>query len=287
MKLLSISIVTPSLNQGSFLGEALESVRSQGYPACEHLVLDGGSNDGTVDLLRSFASTRPEVWWRSGPDGGQSGALNEGFARASGDVIGWLNADDRYRPGCFEQVAKAFAEHPEVDILYGDYTFIGQAGNHLSLRREIGFSRFILRYHKVLTIPTAAAFFRRRVFEEGHFLTNSLHYAMDLDLFLRLDEAGYKFMHLAQVLADFRIHPAAKSTQFVDRQRAEHRQVVLRRTPLGRWFPSMPMRNAAASALQIPAALLRYSQKLLRGCYLPAGLQGAWFEPPNVKGNRR
>lgn len=287
MSLPSISIVTPSLNQGSFLGEALESVRSQGYPACEHLVLDGGSSDGTVALLRAFASAGGGLWWRSGPDGGQSAALNEGFARASGDVIGWLNADDRYRPGCFELVARAFAEHPEADVLYGDYTFIDPAGRHLALRREIGFSRFLLRYHRVLTIPTAAAFFRRRVFEQGHFLSDSLHYAMDLDFFLRLDQAGCKFLHLARTLADFRIHPAAKSTRFVDRQRAEHREIVLRTTPLSRWFPSMAARNAAAAALQPPAALLRCTRKLLRGCYSPARLRDPWRRTPIAKGNRR
>jgi len=286
MKLPSISIVTPSLNQGGFLGDALESVRSQSYAACEHLVLDGGSDDETVDLLQSFACMCPSLRWRSGPDGGQSAALNEGFAKASGDVIGWLNADDRYRAGCFEQIAMAFAEYPDIDVLYGDYTFIDPAGNHLALRREIGFNRFILRYHKVLYIPTAAAFFRRRVFAEGNFLSNSLHYAMDLEFFLRLDEAGYKFFHLAKVLADFRIHPSAKSTQFVDRQRAEHRQIVLRSTPLARRFRSMPVRNAAANALQIPAALLRYSEKLLRGCYLPSGFEGARLQSPQGKGRR-
>jgi glycosyltransferase involved in cell wall biosynthesis len=287
MTLPSISIVTPSLNQGGFLGEALESVRCQSLAVCEHLVLDGGSGDNTVDLLQSFAATSPSLWWRSSPDSGQSAALNEGFRRASGDIIGWLNADDRYRAGCFEAVAEAFAQHPEIDILYGDYTFIDSVGNHIGLRREIEFSRFILRYHKVLYIPTAATFFRRRLFDEGYFLSNSLHYAMDVEFFLRLDAAGYRFFHLAQVLADFRIHPAAKSTQFVDRQQAEHRQVVLQTTPLSRRFRSMWARNAAANALQIPAALLRYTEKLLRGFYLPSGNQFARLQSPNAKGNRR
>jgi glycosyltransferase involved in cell wall biosynthesis len=286
MTLPSISIVTPSLNQSSFLGEALESVRSQSYPACEHLVLDGGSGDKTVDLLQSFAARSPALWWRSSADGGQSAALNEGFAKASGDIIGWLNADDRYRDGCFEVVAMAFAQHPEIDVLYGDYTFIDPVGNHIGLRREIEFSSFILRYHKVLYIPTAAAFFRRRLFEEGYFLSNSLHYAMDLEFFLRLDAAGYRFFHLAHILADFRIHPAAKSTQFVDRQRAEHRQVVLLSTPLSRRFRSMRARNVAAIALQIPAAMLRYSEKLLRGLYLPSRVQRSRLHLPNGKGCR-
>jgi hypothetical protein len=104
---------------------------------------------------------------------------------------------------------------------------------------------------------------------------------------LRLDAASYKFFHLAHVLADFRIHPAAKSTQFVDRQRAEHRQVVLETTPLRRRFRSLRARNAAADALQIPAALLRYSEKLLRGFYLPPGNQFASLQSPNAKGNRQ
>lgn len=286
MKLPSISIVTPSLNQGLFLGEALDSVRSQSYSACEHLVLDGGSSDCTVDLLLSTAATTAGLWWRSGPDGGQSVALNEGFAKASGDIIGWLNADDRYRSGCFEQVAKAFAEHPEIDVLYGDYTFIGPVGNHIALRREIEFSRFILRYHKVLYIPTAATFFRRRVFEEGNFLADSLHYAMDVEFFLRLDAAGYKFFHLAEVLADFRIHAAAKSTQFVDRQRAEHREIVLRMLPLSRRFRSRCARNVVLNALHLSAALLRYTEKLLRGLYMPSGFRGSQLSLPNGKGNR-
>lgn len=286
MNLPSISIVTPSLNQGSFLREAIESVRSQGYEACEHLVLDGGSTDGTVDLLASAASSCPALRWRSEPDGGQSAALNEGFARASGEIVGWLNADDRYRPGCFEQVAKAFRDNPDADVLYGDYTFIDADGRHRALRREIDFSRFILRYHKVLYIPTAAAFFRRRVFEHGHFLSPSLHYAMDVDFFLRLDQAGYRFFHLAALLADFRLHPSAKSAQFADRQRAEHRQVVLQATPLSRRFRSMRARNLAAGLLQIPAGLLRYTRKLLRGCYLPARLQSTRFDVSNGRGNR-
>jgi glycosyltransferase involved in cell wall biosynthesis len=268
-QLPTISIVTPSLNQVSFLGEALASVRSQRYPAYEHLVFDGGSKDGTVELLQSAmkAYAGKRLWWHSGPDGGQSHALNRGFAKASGDIVGWLNADDRYRPGCFEQVAKVFAEHPEVDVLYGDYTLMDEAGKHLVLRREIEFSRFVLRYHRVLYIPTTATFFRRRIFEEGNFLSDTLHYAMDLEFFLHLDHAGYKFLHLPAVLADFRVHSASKSIQFIDRQRMEHRNIVLQKTPLAQLYRSIWLRNAAASFLQIPAGLMRYSEKLLRGFY--------------------
>lgn len=265
-----ISIVTPSLNQAAFLGDALQSVRSQHYSAHEHRVLDAASIDGTQTLLqRASEISEDRLTWRSHADEGQSAALNEGFAAAKGELIGWLNADDRYRPECFDHVIEAFARNPEIDVLYGDYTFVDPAGDHLALRREIEFSQFILNYHRVLYIPTTATFFRRRIFDEGHFLRPDLHYAMDLDFFIRLAQAGYCFHHLPRVLADFRIHPAAKSSSCVDLQRSEHRSVVLHQTPIAQQFASMAVRNAAASLLQIPAALLRISEKFRRGFYFP------------------
>jgi glycosyltransferase involved in cell wall biosynthesis len=266
----SISIVTPSLNQAQFLGEALHSVRKQTYPASEHLVLDGGSGDATPNLLHSFGESHPThpFAWRSHPDAGQSAALNEGFAQAKGDIIGWLNADDRYRPDCFHHVAHFFANNLHIDILYGDYTFVDTTGHHIALRREIEFSHFILKYHRILYIPTTSTFFRRRIVDDGFRLREDLHYAMDLEFFLRLAGAGFRFGHLPRVLADFRVHDAAKSSRFIDRQRKEHRQIVLASLPLARRIRSPHLRSAAASALQIPAALLRYAEKALRGYYL-------------------
>src|SRR4051812_3023478 len=110
-----ISIVTPSFNQRAFLMEALESVRQQNHGNVEHLVFDGGSTDGSVELLQE-CSRRPEwahLKWVSERDGGQSDALNKGFRMASGDLVGWLNSDDRYRPGCFDLVKKAEASAPD------------------------------------------------------------------------------------------------------------------------------------------------------------------------------
>jgi glycosyltransferase involved in cell wall biosynthesis len=264
-----ISIVTPSLNQADFLGQALDSVRTQRYPATEHIVLDGGSTDETSHLLHDADTTHPHrrLHWRSHPDNGQSAALNEGFLQAKGEIIGWLNADDRYRPDCFQQVAQVFASHPEIDVLYGDYTFIDPTGHHLSLRREIEFNPFILQYCHTLYIPTTATFFRRRIFDEGHFLREDLHYAMDLEFFVRLSRAGYRFRHLSSVLADFRIHPAAKSTRFLDRQREEHRRVVLQASSFAQLIPSIRARQLAISLLKIPADGLRYTEKLLKGLY--------------------
>ncbi len=265
-----ISIVTPSLNQGEFLGEALRSVREQRYGAYEHIVLDGGSCDGSIALLEQTSRSMPgNLSWCSRPDGGQSAALNEGFVQAKGDIVGWLNADDRYRPDCFAHVAQTFARHPQIDVLYGDYTRMNCEGSHLSLRREMEFNHFVLKYHRVLYIPTTATFFRRHVFDDGNLLRHDLNYAMDLEFFIRLARLGYRFHHLPRILADFRVHAKSKSIQFLDRQREEHRRVVLESTPLAQRFPPMPLRNVAASFLQLPAAALRYTAKLLHGCYLP------------------
>jgi glycosyltransferase involved in cell wall biosynthesis len=267
--MLRISIVTASLNQGRFLGEALGSVRSQGHADVEHLIFDGGSTDETVDVLRSLDGHREwsHVRWQSGPDGGQSEALNNGFAQAGGDIVGWLNADDRYRPGCFDHIVKAFAENPEVDVFYGDFATINREGLPLSVRREIGFNRFILLYHHVLYVPTTSTFFRRRVFEEGNRLKPELHYAMDYEFFLRLAEANYQIRHLPHVLADFRIHPESKSCSMAQKQAKEKQQIMMSFSPVAKGLKSRHLRDIALVGMQAIAGLMRRSEKLLRGYY--------------------
>jgi glycosyltransferase involved in cell wall biosynthesis len=263
------SIVTPSLNQGRFLADALESIRLQGYPDVEHLVLDGNSTDETVPLLRSLNSEPgwEHVRWRSEKDAGQSEALNQGFKLSSGDIVAWLNSDDRYRPGCFRHVAKVFTENPEIDIVYGDLAIMNEQGAIQRVRREIDFNRFILLYHRVLYIPTPSTFFRRRVFEDGNWLRADLHYAMDYEFFLRLANAGYRIEHTARVLADFRVHPASKSC-WMGRQQAEEKQrIMLTFSPISTAIRPLYLRRLAFMGLELTAGLLRRTRKLLRGSY--------------------
>jgi glycosyltransferase involved in cell wall biosynthesis len=266
---MKISIVTPSLNQGRYLGEALDSVRAQGYPWVEHLVMDGGSNDETLPLLESLNGCNEwsYVKWRSHPDGGQSHALNQGFGEVTGDIIGWLNSDDRYRAGCFDHVVRAFDENPALDVLYGDFIVMDEKGTTLQVRREIEFNRFILLYHRVLYIPTPATFFRRRVFDDGNRLHPDLHSAMDYEFFVRLAEAGYTFQHIPKLLADFRMHPASKSCRLALEQAREKQQTMWAVSPITRWTESRPLRHAAFFGAECVAALMRYSQKMMRGYY--------------------
>jgi len=264
-----ISIVTPSFNQADFIVEALESVRLQNADNYEHLVIDGMSTDGTVDLLRNHAANteRKTMLWISERDTGQSEALNKGFQRAKGEIIGWLNSDDRYRPNCFEYVVRAFEENPDVDIVYGDYLMVDALGKVLKIRREIEFSPFVLRYHHVLYIPTTATFFRRRVFDEGNRLDETLQYAMDLEFFIRLSDLGYRFKHIPRLLADFRMQPNSKTCSHPEGQRMEHRKVVLGAAPIVRRFRNPRITGLALVLFGSIAGVRRYWEKLLKGYY--------------------
>ncbi|HEX3968961.1 MAG TPA: glycosyltransferase family 2 protein [Edaphobacter sp.] len=262
----SISVVTPSFNQARFIGEALSSVRSQHYKKYEHLVIDGMSTDGTVAILQNWNAD--EMSWVSERDSGQSEALNKGFRRATGDIIGWLNSDDRYRPSCFEYVAHTFQTYPEVDVIYGDYLVVDESGETIAIRREIDFSAFILHYHRVLYIPTTTTFFRRRIFDEENWLDEKLHYAMDLEFFIRLSQRGYRFMHIPRLLADFRLQPNSKTCSAAGKQRTEHQKIVLAAAPGLRGLRSPQLRAMVLSMLRLLACIRRYSEKLLRGYYL-------------------
>jgi glycosyltransferase involved in cell wall biosynthesis len=265
----SFSIVTPSFNQAAFIGDALESISLQNYPNLEHWVIDGLSVDGTVELLHNLELDGKDrgVKCVLERDSGQSEALNKGFRQAKGDIIGWLNADDRYLPGCLERIAQAFTDYPEVDVFYGDYILVDERGKTLQIRPEIEFNSFILRHHRVLYIATTATFFRRRIFDEGNWLDETLHYAMDLDFFVRLTEKGYRFKHIPASLADYRLQPNSKTCSAPNMQKEEHYQVITAATPRLERLRSKRLKKLAISLLRLIAASERYTEKLFRGYY--------------------
>jgi glycosyltransferase involved in cell wall biosynthesis len=277
---LSFSVITPSFNQGRFICDAIDSVLLQAQSNVEHFIIDGGSTDTTVAVLqqRSADPCCTSLLWISEPDRGQSHALNKGFARASGDIIGWLNADDRYLPGCFNQVACAFMEYPEIDVVYGDYRWIDEDGRPSRLRREIEFSAFVLLYHRVLYIPTTAAFFRRHIFQHGHYLNESLHYALDFEFFVRLAMLGYRFRHIPAVLGDFRFQRDSKTCTAPEKQLEEQRRIAEQYSPILSAIQSPTTRGMVRMALGLSAAAMRYSEKLLRGYYFNGSFRAA--NPP-------
>ena len=197
----SLAIVTPSYNTGRFIGPAVQSVLSQDYPHVDYIVMDGGSTDGTVDVLRSFGD---RLRWVSQRDKGQSDAINRGFAQTRGEILGWLNSDDTYARGAFRAVADFFATHPDIDIVYGDATYTDSRGRHIDRCVHVEpYSRHRLRHYSDFIVQPAT-FFRRRAFEAVGGVDESIHWAMDYDLWLRLVAAGCKVAYLPRVLAHFR-----------------------------------------------------------------------------------
>jgi len=203
-----VSIVTPSLNQAEFIEDAIRSVLDQEYPNIEYLVVDGGSRDRTVEILRQHGDN-PR--WTSGPDDGQSDAINRGFAATSGEIIAWLNADDRYVPDAVRAAVEAFVQDPSLDLVYGQATFIDRAGRSLGSTRygEAWDARSLV--NRVNFVVQPAAFFRRAAFEAVGGLDIDLHYVMDYDLWIRLGSRG-GVRYLPQVLAEVRMYPETKTS---------------------------------------------------------------------------
>jgi len=204
-----ISIVTPSFRQARYIERTILSVIEQGYPNLEYFVQDGGSRDGTVQILERYA---PRLsGWQSEKDGGQSQAINRGFARTTGEIMAWLNSDDILFPGALAQVAEFFARNPDVDVIYGHRVLIDEED------REVG--RWLLPPHDndVMSwadfIPQETLFWRRRLWEKvGGRIDESFRFAMDWDLLLRFREAGARFARVPRFLGGFRVHPAQKTS---------------------------------------------------------------------------
>lgn len=213
-----VSILTPSLNQARYLGDCLASVAAQTHPRVEHVVWDGGSTDGSIELLRGAG---PAVRWTSEPDAGQSDALNRAFALSSGEIIGWLNSDDGYADRRAVQWAVShFAAHPDVDVLYGKTLLVNEEKLVLQVRAAPPFSLPLLRATHYVMQPSL--FFRRNALERlATFVRTDLHFVMDRDLVLRLGKTA-RVAPLRRIVAFERDQRERKVLQpaFVEESRA-------------------------------------------------------------------
>lgn len=207
-----VSIVTPSFNSGQFLEQAIQSVISQDYPHLEHIIVDGGSTDSTLSILQRYATP---VAWVSEPDAGQADAINKGFRRARGDIIGWLNADDTYQPGAIASAVTYLQAQPEVDLVYGSYNFIDADGRLLRHHPVPEFSLKRLLYGDTI-IPQTSMFFRRRLIDAVGGVKPDLHYVMDWEFVFRLARQ-FTVKRAPETWANFRITSGTKSVQQPER----------------------------------------------------------------------
>jgi len=201
-----VSIVTPSFNQAPFLEQTIRSVLEQDYPRIEYMIVDGGSTDGSVDIIRKYADRF--AWWISEKDSGQAEAINKGLRRARGEIVAWLNSDDVYLPGAVSAAVQAFEQKPQAGLVYGNVLAVDEMNRPLNLLRYGDWGLAGLMEFRIIGQPSV--FMRHQVLEQTGFLDPSYHFLLDHQLWLRLAQiAGMDY--LPKTLAEARFHRESKN----------------------------------------------------------------------------
>lgn len=201
-----ISIITPSYQQAAFLGKTIRSVLNQDYPNIEYMVVDGGSTDGSVEIIRKYSDRL--AWWVSEKDHGQAEAINKGFARAKGEYIAWVNSDDGYLPGAVSGAIKTLQQHPEAAFVYGDVRVVDAAERVLNLLHYDQWQLEDLMSFHIIGQP--AVFMRRSALLEAGFLDLSYHFMLDHQLWLRMALKG-SMVYVPRLWAEAHYHEGCKN----------------------------------------------------------------------------
>jgi glycosyltransferase involved in cell wall biosynthesis len=261
-----ISIVTPTFNGIATLRETIESVQTQDYKSWEHIVIDGGSTDGTLDLLRRY----PHLEWVSEKDKGHYHAMNKGIGRASGEVVAILNADDCYRAGTLRKVAAAFAKHPSWDALFTDVAYTDADGKEIFRREEAGYDYDVLRFGSVCYVIHPTLFVKKSVYDRlGSYRYDKFLNCCDVDFILRLGQSGCRIGHIPEVLVNYRFHEHGQSADRRVALNSKKEYLAIRKE---HGFPG----GTAGKLLELLARIKRQSQKLLYRRKLDL-VPGKWF----------
>lgn len=240
---LLVSIITPSYNQAKYIEETILSVRNQDYPFIEHLVIDGGSTDGTLDILRKYED---RLTWISESDRGQADAINKGFRRAKGEILAWLNSDDAYVPGTIRTVVEHFRSHPQDNFIYGDALAINEQGREYGIRTHVKQGGLDELVNELDFIVQPASFWRAEVWRECGELDESLRYNLDYEYWMRVAQ-WHPLHYIPVLLARERLYAQAKTFRGAI-ERLEETAAVARRHG-GNGLPRIYRAPAAASYL--------------------------------------
>jgi glycosyltransferase involved in cell wall biosynthesis len=254
MSFPQISIVTPSYNQGRFIEATIQSVLTQDYPNLEYIIIDGGSKDQSVDIIRSHEKNL--AYWVSEKDSGAADAIAKGFRRTTGDIMAYLNSDDLYTPGTLHAVAEAF-KSGKSDVVFGNTWWIDTDGRHIGERRQTPFAPMGYLYGG-FDLQQPAVFWSRHTYEKSGGIDPSYLFTFDTELFVRFVKQRSRFMHINQFFAEFRIHPNSKSSTESDRCDSELKRLRLTHLPY-------PFDSARATWTRTRARTQRALWYLLQG----------------------
>ncbi len=229
-----VSIITPSFNQARYLEDTIRSVLDQDHPHLEYIIVDGGSSDGSQEIIQKYAHRL--AWWVSEKDQGQTDAINKGFSRAQGDVLAWLNSDDTYAPGAVSAALALLQANPDAGLVYGDTNFIDENGKIIGAfpAAQTDYKRLRRGY---VHIPQQAAFFRAEIWKKVGPLDPSFFFAMDYDLWVRIASVS-RLLYTRQLWANFRLHTQGKTVVADSRCWPEMLRVHYRDG--GNWFSILP-----------------------------------------------
>lgn len=264
-----VSIVTPSYNMARFLPETIESVLSQDYPHVQLIVMDGGSTDGTVEILKGYGE---RIEWVSEKDGGQSDAVNKGFSRARGEIFTFLNADDVYLPGAVRAAVEAFQAHPEVGVVYGDAWYTNEEGQ--PIRRYPVDAYDYDRLGTLCFICQPASFLRAGVWAEIGGLNRDLHLTLDYDLWLRVAKK-YPLLKIDRFLANSRMYMDNKT---LGRRAEWFREIALITKRHRGYLPLNYLYGYAGYVLYKEDGFFELSQPSIPKYLLTLGM-GIWYNP--------
>ncbi|MCC6253167.1 MAG: glycosyltransferase [Bacteroidia bacterium] len=260
-----ISVITPSYNQGEFIEETILSVINQDYPNIEYIVLDAASNDNTVNIIKKYENKIS--YWISEKDKGQADAVNKGFARATGDILCWLNSDDYYLPGTLKFVAENL-DINKAQILFGEVDHIFDKTKeivHSNVKNKL--EHYNLKYYDYIIQP--GSFWTRKVWENTGSLKHDMHFAFDWDWFIRAEMLGTEFKYVSRVMSIYRIHDAHKTNNGGEK-RLKEIDYILKHYSGNRVLEAYKLIRTERSNIEsiinkaVKSGLTRFDMKLLR-----------------------
>lgn len=266
-----VSIVTPNYNFGKFIGQTIESIMNQNYENIQHIIVDDGSTDNSVEIIKQYIYKNPnKIKLIQQPNKGQTTAINVGLRVADGDIVGWINSDDLYCDNVIESIVEEFLEDQKTDIIFGDLSMINNDGEVIKIVKQLPMDEMVgifFGFGKLVASNTL--FWRSSMFKKVGFLNEKFLYNMDGEFFSRLFIAG-KSKHIKHCIAKFRVHPSAKSSDMSPEKRKRFQEEM--NFELQRSYSSLFISKILPYSLSFPLRIFyrmkRVIFRFIRGHYL-------------------